>query len=73
MQDEADKGSKGSKGSKVQALLDDLDRMRQAGWRWREMSGWVRERIGDPAMSGAAIRQLASRARRRQRREGLQK
>lgn len=57
---------------RVLDVLGEIERMRRDGWRWREMNGWVRERIGDPAMSGAAIRQMVSRARRRQRGEGAQ-
>lgn len=49
----------------VGLMLDELDRMRLAGWRWAEMNDWVRSQLADPALRPDAIRQLVSRARRR--------
>lgn len=54
-----------SKVKRVQSMLDELDRMRLAGWRWSEMYDWVRDQLADPALRPDAIRQLVSRARRR--------
>lgn len=54
-----------SKVQRVQAMLEELDRLRLIGWRWAEMYDWLRDRLGDPALRPDAIRQLVSRARRR--------
>jgi len=49
----------------VGLMLDEIDRMRLAGWRWAEMNDWVKSQLADPAIRPDAIRQLVSRARRR--------